>query len=177
MRASGSRLVAGVGFAVALCIACSNADYGAPAGSTSVDGTMTATIPGYGAWIANRTATATMANGALTIVGEDGNFKKVTLFLIGITVGGGMTLPHVITLVPTTADTVGFAEFRERFQTGEYSYTTYNGGHGVVTISQLSADHVTGTFDFVGSVPPFSAISPQLQSAVGGAFDLKVSAR
>lgn len=156
-----------------LLAGCSSEDYPTSAASQEQNGTMTATVATYGPWIASRIVSATYANGSLTIVGEDVNFKKITLFLIGVT-PTTTGLPREINLTMEGAETDGYVEMRERYQVGTYIYNTFNGGHALVTLTTLAADRVAGTFSFLAERPVNSQITPTFRSGSSGVFDIRV---
>ena len=149
--------------------ACGSSD---PTGTnTAVNGTISANLSQYGPWTGQTTVTATAMNGSLTIVGQDINFKKITLFLVGVNVSAGQEdTPRTFTLTPVTADTVGYAELYETFQTGVVRYNTFVGGHATVVLTHVGADHVTGTFEFIVQEWPGGTA---LRSASGGVFDIR----
>ena len=172
LRRSPKSLMVRVAVLGAVC-ACSSPDYSTSSNSTVVNGTITATLSNYGPWIGQRTVTATNTNGALIIVGEDVNFKKITLFLVGVDINAAQqNTPRTISITPVVSDTVGYAELRETFQTAVYVYNTFEGGHASVTLTHVSADRVAGTFDFLVQNWP-TAAGQGSRSATGGAFDIR----
>ena len=156
--------------ALALACACTSTDYPNSIALVVVNGTITADVVGYGAWTGNHTATATQANGALTIIGEDENFVQITLFLVGIDVHA--TNPdsvRQINFTPIDADTVGYVAFT--FGSGP-QYSTLPSGHATVTLTHLAADRVVGTFALT-AYPISQTAAPPQYTAVNGTFDIK----
>jgi hypothetical protein len=163
--------VAGVSMCLMLS-GCSSNDYATSSSHVAVDGTMTANVIDYGPWSASQIATATSANGALTIVGKDVNAVQVRLFLIGIDLNTSQPdLVRQINLSPVSADTVGYLNCSEGTSGAQYG-TQYPGGHGSVTFTHIGTDHVVGTFALT-AYPPNPAFTPSSYTVISGAFDIK----
>jgi hypothetical protein len=157
--------------ALAAAWSCSSNDYPTSTNHVVVNGTMTASIDSYGLWNASHLATATAANGALTIEGEDASLTHVTLFLIGIDLNTTQPdLRREINLLPSNADTVGYVQF---FEHQGNQYTTLSGGHATVVLTHVSPDSVVGIFGFITSLPPGSPFLPAFWSAENGVFNIK----
>lgn len=170
-----SRVIARV-IVVAVVCACASSD---PTGSNFVvNGTMSGALSDYGPWMGQKTVTASTVNGSLKIIGEDVNFKKITLFLAGIDINAAPTTPDTIAITPENANLTGYAEFAEEYQTGIYQYNTFEFGHATVVLTHVGQDKITGTFSFevhrfpTGAPLP-GAGSSSTRTLTGGAFDIR----
>lgn len=168
------RSIATAGLGALLVVGgCTSNDYPLSSTHVEVNGTITASVDGYGPWTGNRTATATSANGSLTITGEDGNFIEVTLFLVGVDLNSAHPdSVRMISLTPVTADTSGYFRYAEGSGT---QYSTIPAGHGLVTLTHVAPDRVVGTFSFTAYPPDGVGVSPLQHTVTGGAFDIKPS--
>ena len=117
-----SRVIPRVIMLAAVC-ACGSAD--STASNAVVNGTMSGALSDYGPWMGQKTVTATAVNGSLKIIGEDVNFKKITLFLAGFDINAALTTPDTIAITPENASLTGYVEFAEEYQTGIYQYNTF----------------------------------------------------
>lgn len=175
-RSSKSTLLLRVAALGTVCACSSSSDYPNSNSTVTVNGTMSATLAGYGPWIGQRTVTATTTNGALKIIGEDVNFKKITLFLVGVNLTSSQPeAPRTIYITPVVADTVGYVELLETFQTTVYRYNTFEGGHATITLTHVSPDRVAGTFAFIVQTWP-GTLGQESRSVTGGVFDIRPTA-
>jgi hypothetical protein len=152
----------------ALALAACGSD--GPTGSGGNTSTMSATVGGENfappstAIIVNRTGNAITFSGEHTV----GNTTTtVTIALPNVTVPGTLTLsPNFASQFGRVTRSAGSAS-----TTGAWS-TVLSPGNGSVTITQLAASRVAGTFQFTGQFDPTTTATGQL-SVTSGTFDIR----